>query len=82
MEPVVDCNKAQKANHQINALTTSKEEIISTIGRDFYKSVANINGLVSLLNNAATSDSDVETIHRYLSIEAHKLDFLVKGICG
>lgn len=82
MELLINYPKVQKMNNHITELTTSNEKIISTIGRDFNKSVANINGLVSLLSDASASDPDVEIIHRYLSIEAHKLDFLVKDICG
>lgn len=76
MALLVDYCKVKKTNTLINELTSSKEKIISTIGRDFHKSVANINGLVSLLKDVAASDPDAETIHRYLSIEANKSDLL------
>ena len=82
MELLINYPKVQKMNNHITELTTFNEKIISTIGRDFHKSVANINGLVSLLNDVTAADPDVETIHRYLSIEARKLDFMVKDICG
>ncbi len=74
--------KAEKQHSLVEELTTSKERIMCTIGRDFYKSVANINGLISLLNDGSAADPDFKQIHSYLSKEASKLQSMVKEICA
>ncbi len=82
MELLLEYPKPEKMHTVINETTTSKEKIISTIGRDFYKAVANINGLVSLLNDVSSNDPDFRQIHNYLSSEATRLQFMVKDICS
>ena len=82
MELSLKHRKAEKNYNLINEFTFSKEKIMSVIGRDFNKSVANIVGLVALLKDETdNSDQDINTIHQYLSIEANKLNTLVKDLC-
>ncbi len=71
-----------KKQHLLTEELVSKEQIRSTIGRDFNKSVANIRGLVSLLDEGFTSDRDLDYIRRYLSTEASNLDVMVKNMCA
>lgn len=52
------------------------------MGNDFNKSVANISGLISLLNAGFTSGKDLEDIRRYLSIAATNLNMMIKDLCG
>lgn len=82
MEFLIKASETKKDYNLIDELTSSKEKIVSVIGRDFNKSVANIVGLVALMDDPDTSDQDVKDIHRYLSIEANNLHLLVKNICG
>lgn len=82
MELLLEYPKPEKMHDLMNGPIHSNEKIISTIGRDFYKAVANINGLVSLLNDVTPNDPDFKQIHNYLSSEAIKLQFMVKDICS
>lgn len=76
--------KAFKTKKQYNLAESliSKEQLQQTIGRDFNKSIANILGLVSLLDENSASDRDFEDIRRYLSTEATNLDVMVKKLCA
>ena len=65
-----------------NKLEFARENVVKTIGRDFNKSVANLNGLVALLNEGDTSAVETKQIHRYLTIEVKKLKAMVLNICG
>jgi len=71
-----------KKHQRTTQESVSKEQLQSTIGRDFNKSVANIRGLVSLLEEGFTSGQDLDYIRRYLSTEASNLDVMVKNICA
>lgn len=81
MELIRTSVEAEKDHHLIDGRTFSEEKILCTIGRDFNKSVANINGLISLLNDLDIADPDYKRAQSYLSVEAHKLQFMVKDIC-
>ncbi len=81
MEFLVKSFEAKKDHHLADELVFSKEQILRTIGRDFNKSVANIVGLVSMLEDGV-SDQDFEIIRSYLSKEATNLHVMVKGICS
>lgn len=81
MEFIIKPATAKKQQRTTEKLF-SKEQIQSTIGRDFNKSVANIRGLVSLLEEGFTSGQDLDYIRRYLSTEASNLDVMVKNICA
>ncbi len=81
MEFLVNAFKTKKQHH-LSELLISKEQLQQTIGRDFNKSIANILGLVSLLDENCTSGQDFEDIRRYLSTEANNLDVMVKNICA
>lgn len=81
MEFIIKPATSKKQHHLVEE-SVSKEQIRSTIGRDFNKSVANIRGLVSLLDEGFTSGQDLENIRRYLSTEASNLDVMVKNICA
>ena len=72
----------ESCNNPVVENGNSKEYLVKTIGRDFNKSISNLNGLVSLLNDSSTSEADIEQIHLYLSIEVKKLRLLVLNICG
>lgn len=80
MEFLVNAFKTKK-QYDLSESLISKEQLQRTIGRDFNKSVANILGLVSLLDDGGISDPDFEDIRRYLSTEANNLDVMVKNIC-
>lgn len=80
MEFLVNAFKTKKQYHLSESLI-SKEQLQQTIGRDFNKSIANIVGLVSLLDNNSASDPDFDNIRRYLSTEATNLDVMVKELC-
>lgn len=81
MELLLESNLSKKTLRSDNDVTIPIEKIISTIGRDFNKSVANIKGLISLLDNISVSDPDFKQIHHYLSAEALKLQYMVRDIC-
>lgn len=78
MELLVESKKAYNVTDEGSF---RDEKILSRIGRDFNKSVANINGLISLLDDLNTSDPDFKKIQHYLSSEALKLQVMVKDIC-
>lgn len=65
----------------IDDLTFSKNQVINKVGLDFNRAVANMIGLVSLLDEEGTADPDFKTICKYLSIEAQNLNSMVKDIC-
>lgn len=69
-------------HHLVNETKISNENVVKTIGRDFNKSVANLNGLIALLNEGNTSEMETEQIHRYLTIEVKKLKAMVLNICS
>ena len=81
MEFLVKSFEAKKDHRLADELVFSKEQILRIIGRDFNKSVANIVGLVSLLEDGV-SDQDFDSIRSYLSKEATNLHVMVKGICS
>lgn len=80
MEFLVNAFKTKKEYYSAESLI-SKEQLQQTIGRDFNKSIANILGLVSLLDDNCTSGQDFEDIRRYLFTEATNLDVMVKKLC-
>lgn len=82
MEFLINAPLTKKQYHLVNQLSISKEQIQRIIGRDFNKSVANILGLISLLNAGFNSDQDLEDIHHYLATEANNLHLMVKKICA
>lgn len=81
MEFIIKPSPVKKHYHIAEELV-SKEQIRSMIGRDFNKSVANIRGLISLLDEGFTSGHDLEYIRSYLSTEASNLDVMVKNMCA
>ena len=81
MEFLIKPTSTKKQQHHFVEELISKEQIRSIIGRDFNKSVANILGLVSLLEEGFTTGRDLDDIRRYLSTEANNLDVMVKNIC-
>lgn len=82
MEFLIKSFETEKEGKVIAELTSSKERIIKSVGRDFNRSVANIKGLVSLLEDDKISEEDFKSIQNYLAAEAKKLDVLVKDICA
>lgn len=82
MEFLIKSFETEKERKVIAELTSSKERIIKSVGRDFNRSVANIKGLVSLLEDDKISEEDFKSIQNYLAAEAKKLDVLVKDICA
>ncbi len=82
MEFLIKSFETEIERKVIAELTSSKERIIKSVGRDFNRSVANIKGLVSLLEDDKISEEDFKSIQNYLAAEAKKLDVLVKNICA
>lgn len=82
MELLIETNKVKKQDILVDEDLFSNEKIIKIIGRDFNKSVSNIAGLVSLLDDNDISEQDFKTIKNLLSVEAFKLRFMVKEICS
>ena len=82
MELQIQPRKLNRQYHLSDKLSFSKEKVIKIIGKDFNKSVANIIGLVSLLDDTAVSDQDFKTIQKYLTTEANNLNLMVKDICS
>ncbi len=82
MELQIQLRKLNRQYPLADKLSFSKEKISKIIGRDFNKSVANIIGLVSLLDDTAISDQDFKTIQKHLDTEAKNLRLMVKDICS
>lgn len=82
MEFLVKPTDSKKEYNLTDELAFSKEQLLQKVGRDVNKSVANIVGLVSLLDDSNSKDLDFNKIRRYLSSEATNLHGMVKEICS
>ncbi len=74
------CQTEQGCNH-FTELTSSNQKLLSVIGRDINKSVANLLGLIALLDEEGIADPDFKAIHIYLAQESKKLHFIVREVC-
>lgn len=81
MESLSENDQTGRAANSSTTLAAIQEKL-SQPGREFYDAVANMIGLVALLNDHNTSEPDLINVRQYLSVEAGKLAILVKGIRG